>query len=229
MSLIQVLISVFKCWKSIVLTLLPFSIFAVLFSNLPFLSITLGLIHLDPAHQGLIFFMLFLGYTLYLIPAGAIIACINNLIHGRKPLTLKQGLQTSLSRFVKMFMTYIALCVVIALCFGSISLIAHFHPNFAIVSFFILGIILIPFVVTLFPIVIIDNAWPLTVSVIAYRLVNKNWLSVLGIIIVTYAVVALLMMLAFHFFVVALLLNLIAVPLMLSMSVIVTENLKLPE
>lgn len=225
MTIFEIIPAIFSCWKSLVVPLLPLSILAVLLTAIPTLGIKLGL--LKQGHVVLLVIAYAISYAIYLLPSGAIIARISYALHEKKITTI-EALHISASRFLKMLLTGTILLVLMFLLIRIGMLFSHIRPMLGLGVAFILIISVSPYLIPASPLVIIENRWPHTAIVGGFRLVNHNWLSVFITMLVVSLVTLLLNYLAGRLGVVAVyLVTMVTLPLTLSMTVIITENLKL--
>jgi hypothetical protein len=224
MALRQILPAIFLCWKSMILLLLPLSFLCVLLTSLPKVGEHLHFI--QPGHISF-FIAMALSYAIYLIPSGAIIARLHYSLHG-KLLTNVDALKISLSRFFKMLATGIILLLAMYILLRFGLLFSYIHKGLGLGFAFLFILVVSPYLIPASPLVIIDNLLPHKAIVGGCRLVNKNWLYVFCTIVVVSTVTLLLNIVANQLGQIAVfILSLFTLPLTLSMTVLVTENLKL--
>ena len=125
LDVIETLLAIFSCWKSLILFLLPLSFLAVLLTSMPTLGLKFKL--MQPFHDGF-YLTTVISYALYLIPSGAIMVFISNAIH-EKPITSLKALQISISRFPNMLLTGIILLAIMYLLVRVGFLFTHIRPG----------------------------------------------------------------------------------------------------
>lgn len=223
MTFMETLIAIFLCWKSLILPLLPLSILCVFLTALPAFGVKLS--YLEP-HSHVFFIVYAISYALYLIPSGAIIMLISSALHGKKT-DLVESLRIGVSRFPKMLMTGIILIVAMYLLVRFGLLFSHISYYLGIIVAFLLIVAVSPFLIPASPLVVIDNKWPFNAITSGVRLVKTNWLRVFGIMAVISMITIPLNILTAHFMAAAFIVSVLTLPLTLSMTVVITENLKL--
>ncbi|HEV2524346.1 MAG TPA: hypothetical protein VGU44_04355 [Gammaproteobacteria bacterium] len=223
MTFMETLIAIFLCWKSLILPLLPLSILCVFLTALPAFGIKLS--YLAPRSH--VFFIVYaISYALYLIPSGAIIMLISSALHGKK-IDLVEALRIGVSRFPKMLMTGIILIVAMYILVRFGLLFSHISYYLGIIIAFLLIVATSPFLIPASPLVVIDNKWPFDAITSGVRLVKTNWLRVFGIMAVISVITIPLNVFTAHFMAAAFIVSVLTLPLTLSMTVVITENLKL--
>jgi len=225
MALIEVILAIFSCWKSLVLPLLPLSFLCILLTRVPVLIAKHW--NVLPNHIALLALLYIICYTIYLVPSGAIIMRISHSLRG-KTLTSIEAIQISLSRFLKMFILSIILLTIMYLLAQLGLLFSHINPKLGLGIAFLLIVIASPYLIPANPLVVIENKWPHVAIISGFRLVNKNWIYVFVVLLVISSITLVINKLASLLGLTAMFVaDLFILPLTLSMAVIITENLKL--
>lgn len=225
MGLSEILLAILMCWKSLILSLLVLSVLCVLVKNLPLLALKYGLI--GSTQKNLFLIMNIICFIAYLPPLGAMIYRVSSAIHDRD-VSNADALKISLSRFAKLLILFLVLFLIVLVMSYISSLLSNIHVAVGKTFLILSALILAPYLTPAIPLSVIDNKWPFDAISSSFRLVNANWLFVfLTIVIVSVVTIALnflgIKLGLFGMIVI----NIFTLPLTLTMTVLVTENLKL--
>lgn len=238
MGTVGILSTVFKCWLSTIIFLLPLSFLFELLKIAPALAIHFGWI--EPYHKYTMLITLIVFTILSFIPLGATLARFNEALHGKK-MPVVTALKIGASRLF----TFTILGVIFYLAlflFGKFgALLAPHIGNWPAVSLVLLIIALMfPYFIPALPLLVVDKKWPFDAIASSVRLTKGHWFSsFVAMIACVVVIIALDLLYAFLLRIIGLssehliyfggIIVLFVLPLWTSLFVVVTENLKLPQ
>lgn len=236
MGLGETLRALFSSWISLIVILLPLSLLCEGLKIIPAVMVSLDWVSV---YQKSLVLALLIGFSiLSVIPMGALIAKVNDTIHG-KTMSNKTALQIGFTRLLKVIFVGIIFYIVMFLLGKLGSLLVPHIGNTATLSIISVVIVLLsPYVISTLPLIIIDNKWPFDAIASSIRQTKGHWIpclvvmlaSILVSLVINYLFALLLHVTGFNsglWVYLGVVATLFTLPLGICMAVIISENLKL--